>query len=141
MKQASIETEKITVNGIKCRRIMGFQNVLDLDALPEMYIKSGLSFYLESSQGGIQNESNFDGQKYDSRGIEKGTPLLVTDLPTGVLLPGLEDTVDPMIYVGDILREDTFQSLLVWLKRAGSRLAKIRKKEQESWSGKEVVTI
>lgn len=140
MKQASVETEKITVNGTKCRRILGFQDVLGLDALPEEY-RRGLSFYLESSRGGIQNESNFDGQKYDSRGIEEGTPLLVTDLPEGVFLPGLEDTVDPMIYVGDVLREDTFQALLVWLKRAGSRLAKIRKKEQEAWAGKEVVTI
>ena len=45
------------------------------------------------------------------------------------------------IQPGEVLKEQTFQEVLVWLKRAGSRLAKIRKKEQESWGGKEVVTI
>jgi hypothetical protein len=139
MKQAAIETEKIMVGETPCRKILAFQNILAEEELPGTYIR-GVSFYRvsEGSKGG-QNGNMWNGEEHVSRDVLKGTPLVITDLPEKHGIPAMG--TDPYLYIDDVLREDTFQAILVWLKRCGSRLAKIRKKEHESWSGMEVVTI
>lgn len=143
MRPAKIETEKILVGDTPCRRILGFEGVLNEEALPDTYMNKSPSFALMTggSKGGDQGHVWLEG-KYNTWHVTKGAPLIITNLPEKHGIPGLEDDeFDPYIYIGDVLREDTFLGILIWLKRAGSRLGKIRKNEKAGWSGKEMVTI
>jgi hypothetical protein len=143
MKPAKIETEKILVGETPCRRIIGFQDICDDNTLPDGYINKAPSFTFMSggSLGGDQAHI-WNGTEYKTWMVPRGTPLIITNLPEKHGIPGLDDKeFDPYIYIGDVLREDTFQAILVWLKRAGARLGKIRKNEKAGWAGNEMVTI
>jgi hypothetical protein len=145
MKPARIETEKILVGETPCRRILGFQGVLNDEGLPDSYMSKAPSFALMtggSKDGDHGHVWSWNGRGYDARDVSKGTPVIILNFPEKHEIPGLHETeVCICIYARDILREDTFQAILVWLKRAGGRLGKIRKNEKAGWSGKETVTI
>lgn len=116
MKQASIETEKIVVRGEKFRRILGFSGILTKAELPRDYLeKPGPRFH--------RNDLAFDCAGTGNRDIDSRWY-------------GPKNTVE--------ISEAEYQELLLWMRRAGSRLAKINvrlAKENADWSGKEVVTI
>jgi hypothetical protein len=135
---ARILTEKVTIDGVPCRRIMGFEGVLDKSELPGRYIRDAPSFYLESCR--LTGAHVFKGKVMEWDHPSGSNVGLDIKLPHGV-------DIDVGTYaftgmnVGDIWPEKTFQELLTWLTRAGSRLAKIRKQEKAAWSGKETVEI
>jgi len=137
---ARILTEKVTIEGMPCRKILGFEGILSQEELPEKY-NNGLPEFSFDKDERSAHRFVFDGN--DLR-------LHHSELSRGVLHFHVPDA-DPKIKacgfcltymnIGDILPEKTFQQILVWLKRAGSRLAKIRKQEKAAWSGKETVEI
>jgi hypothetical protein len=129
---ARILFEKILVNGVKCRRITGFEGILGGGDLPDAYISGAPAFWLHDP--GLRGAHVFDGAKMDwqhSDGSEHGISL---ELPPGTKI-GVGGWYFAGMHVGDVWPESTYQELLVWLKRAGSRLAKIRQQEREAWSG------
>ena len=115
--QAKIVTEKIVVRGEKMRKIMRFEGVLGRDALPVAYLNT------------------------------RDVPLFYSNEPSN--MPGIYhapaiDKACCWIYEGDIIQEAAFQELLVWMRRAGARLAKINArlaKENTDWHGEEEVEI
>ena len=129
---ARILFEKILVNGVKCRRITGFEGILGGGDLPDAYISGVPSFWLRDP--GLRGAHVFDGAKMDWQypdGSEHGISL---ELPPRTKI-SVGGWYFAGMHVGDIWPESTYQELLTWLKRAGSRLAKIRRQEREAWSG------
>jgi hypothetical protein len=114
MALAKIVTEKIVVDGVKCRRIIGFENILGPEALPDRYMHGVPRFSL--SDGYLSASYPHNGDHQYAVGLPIGAPLF----------------------------EAEFQEILVWLRRAGSRLTKINArlaKENADWHGEETVEI
>ena len=136
---ACILTEKITVGGVPCRKILGFEGILSYDELPEKYLEGVPSFDLYKSSA---SHYEFDGSEMLWKAVDGIISAVSYNIPRGsdpiVRLGPLPVHV---LTVGDIYPEATFQAIVVWLKRAGSRLAKIRKQEKDAWSGKETIEI
>ncbi len=140
---ARILTEKVMVGDVPCRRILGFEGIRKREELPEAYIDGELAF----RYGGIephQGHFNFDGREFSYCCNSADRRTVYMRVPQG----------DPKIEMGgyglilhedDIWPESSFQAIVTWMKRAGARLAKIRKEEREAkkaaWSGKEEVEI
>jgi len=129
---ARILFEKILVNGTKCRKIMGFEGILGRDALPEKYLDGTPAFWFDSDCGGrhVFRDRRFC---WENSGDWRGNGIRM------YLLPGVDVDVGHFgfagIQEGSVWPETTYQELLTWCKRAGSRLAKIRQQEREAWSG------
>lgn len=130
---ARILTEKIMVNGVKCRKITGFEGILRHDELPDTYVKGVPSFDLYRSNA---SHYEFNGSEMSWKPVD-GTSIAVSyNVPRD---PDPTIALGPLpvhvLTIGDIYPEATYQAILTWLKRAGSRLAKIRQQEREAWSG------
>ena len=130
---ARILTEKIMVNGVKCRKITGFEGILRHDELPDTYVKGVPSFDLYRSSA---SHYEFNGSEMSWKPVD-GTSIAVSyNVPRD---PDPTIALGPLpvhvLTIGDIYPEATYQAILTWLKRAGSRLAKIRREEREAWSG------
>ena len=129
---ARILTEKILVNGVKCRRITGFDGILMKDELPKKYTDGSPAFWQYST--GIRGAHVFDGERMGWTYPDGSNCRLCLELPDGVKI-NVGGWEFAGMSVGDVWPESTYQELLTWLKRAGSRLAKIRQQEREAWSG------
>jgi hypothetical protein len=136
---ACILTEKVTVGGVPCRKILGFEGILSYDELPGKYMDGEPSFDLYKSSA---SHYEFDGYGMQWKSVDGTTCAVSYNIPRDSD-PIIELGPLPVhvLTVGDIYPEVTFQAIVVWLKRAGSRLAKIRKQEKDAWSGKETVEI
>lgn len=110
-KSARILTEKILIDGTPCRKILGFWGILGRDALPKKYLSKPPYFCMDDRYLNAYYPKNGD------------------------------NTYAIGFCIGSDFAETDFQELLVWLKRAGSRLAKIRQQERDAWSGKETIEI
>jgi len=139
-KVARILTEKIMVDGHKCRKILGFEGILGSGELPAAYLGGMPRFY---RVGGNRLHGHFE--------VVKGTPTWICpDRIRAQIYVDIPSKGEPKIDIGgydllltegDIWLESTFQDILIWMKRAGARLAKIRKAERLAWPGKEDVEI
>jgi hypothetical protein len=136
---ACILTEKVTVGGVPCRRILGFEGILSYDELPEKYLEGVPSFDLYKSSA---SHYEFDGYGMQWKSVDGTTRAVSYNIPRDSD-PIIELGPLPVhvLTVGDIYPEATFQAIVVWLKRAGARLAKIRKPEKDAWSCKETIEI
>lgn len=129
---ARILFEKILVNGTKCREITGFEGILRKDELPKKYVDGCPAIWYDDLKS--SGTHVFDGSHMTWLYPRGYASLIVMELPTSAKID-----VGPYMFigmsVGDIWPDATYQKLLTWCKRAGSRLAKIRKEEREAWSG------
>jgi hypothetical protein len=137
-KAAQILTEKVIICNVPCRKILGFEGILRRDELPEKYTNGRPSFWFVARRA--SGAHVFDGHEMSWEGPSGSNYGLVMNLPIGTRI-GVGDYCFTGMNVGDVWPETTFQELLTWLKRAGSRLAKIRTQEKAAWSGKETVEI
>ena len=128
---ARILFEKILVNGIKCRKITGFEGIARKDELPKTYAEGRPAFWY--GDAGPRGAHVFDGTEMRWRYPSGSNCRLFLELPGAKIDVG--EWLFAGMQVGDIWPEATYQELLTWLKRAGSRLAKIRQQEREAWSG------
>ena len=129
---AKILFEKILVNGIKCRKITGFEGILQHAELPKKYIEGCPAFWYEGEAP--LGAHVFNGVCMDWQLPDDSCETVRVYLPPGAKIDVGQYGFCGM-NVGDIWPESTYQELLTWLKRAGSRLAKIRREEREAWSG------
>ena len=137
--EAKILTEKVTVNGIKCRRICGFEGIARKEDLPSQYVASAPSFWMYSSAPTCHFQFDDDGIRWVGGASERDRVDL--RVPPGAV-PEID--VGPYILVlsvNDVWPETTFQNILIWLKRSGTRLAKIRARERDVWHGNETISI
>lgn len=134
---ARIRTDKIIVDGIKCRKVISFEGILGHNELPKEYLKGYPAFWIEEMwhpyghvfQNGEMRWANV-GTKHD---VFFSLPPW-TKIDVGKFnFAGIQE--------GSIWPEATWQELVKWMKRAGARLAAIRKREKDSWKGEEVVEI
>lgn len=140
--EAKISTERVMVDGLKCRKITGWSGILMEKDLPRAYCRQSPYFYLRAT-GPVGRHAIIDGRPDWVR------PHIENCGPT-VIICGFPDDGSPKVDVGPwhicltpggILTEDAFQALIVWMKRSGSRLAKIRRAEANAWHETEVVVI
>jgi len=138
-KSARILTEKVLINDIPCRKILGFEGILGRDELPGKYLEGKPEFHLVPKGEACWNIRHFDGSHLALGGAASEVDCIGFGYEGSprVDMYGLSDVLN----VGDIVPDTTFQNILIWLKRAGSRLAKIRAREKAAWSGKETVEI
>ncbi len=128
--QAIIDTDKVIVKGKPMRKIIGFTDVLKEEALPEEYVKGALMFLLEGAST-----------------LHVHVPAEPDPIPSktsGTLGSGEERYREINVRIGDTWSDEDFQTLMVWLKRAGERLVKINKKIKElqkDWNGSESFPI
>jgi hypothetical protein len=138
---ACILTEKVTVSGVPCRKILGFEGVLPCDELPEKYMGGKPRFFLSEC---TDSKYMFDGEvhRWVVHGCKIGIECVKYEIPEQsnpeVIL---DDMPIHRLATDEVYSETTFQAIVVWLKRAGARLAKIRQQEKDAWSGKEMVEI
>jgi hypothetical protein len=137
-RPAQILTEKVLINDIPCRKILGFEGILGRGELPEKYLESSPMFCNDGVKRG-HGHFEFDGEKLRYFGSENVVNIDIK-VPRGKP-PEVDIGYFLMLNEGDVWPETTFQNILIWLKRAGSRLAKIRKQEKAAWSGKETIEI
>lgn len=135
---ACILTEKVTINGVPCRKILGFEGILSRDELPKKYLEGSPMFCNEGVKRG-HGHFEFDGEKLRYFGSDEITNIDIK-VPRGKP-PEIDIGYFLMLDEGDVWPETTFQNIMTWLRRAGSRLAKICKQEKVAWSGKEIVEI
>lgn len=137
-----ISTEKVVVDGIKCRKILGFSGILMEKDLPGAYCCQSPYFYMRVV-GPVGRHAIIDSRPVWVR------PRIENCGPTAIICE-FPDDGSPKVDVGPwnicltpggILTEDAFQALIVWMKRSGSRLAKIRRAEADAWQGTEEVVI
>lgn len=138
-RAACILTEKVMVGGVKCRKITGFEGIQEAKDLPEKYLTGFPRFHSEGIMR-HHGHTEFDGRELHYLGDD-------TVQKINIKLP---ENADPkvdsggfilLLATGDIWPETTFQNILIWLKRAGSRLAKIKRQEHDAWTGREEVSI
>ena len=129
---ARILFEKVVVNGTKCRKITGFEGISRKDELPKKYVDGCPAFWYDDANS--SGAHVFDGGRMKWLYPRGSVSRIFMELPNSA-----EIDVGSYMFVGmsvgDIWPESTYQELLTWLKRAGSRLAKIRQQERDAWSG------
>lgn len=109
-----IYTEKCVIRGEKCRKILGFEGVLEDIKLPKEYVLSYPRVVLET----------FCGEEYLAIVDEKGRRTVM--------------------YSDRHYKEDEFQEMITAIEKAGERLHEIRKKVkelEEVWKGEETFII
>lgn len=127
VKPARIHIEHTTAKGVPCVRILGFEGIKKKEELPAQYVQGKPSFFLRDAYWNIRI---FDGEKTRLGEDASGFGVDI-GLPGGI--DGVFAPYSSVLSVGDVIEEKAFQEILVWLKRAGSRLAKIRRMENEEW--------
>lgn len=139
--KAKISTERVMVDGLKCRKITGWSGILTEKDLPGAYLKHLPNFYL-CEYGPIGCHVVRHGEPtWINCNIEDHGPYAIScSFPIGSPKVDIGDW-NLWLTVGGILTEDAFQALIVWMKRSGSRLAKIRRAEADAWHGTEEVVI
>lgn len=135
---ACILTEKVTVGDVPCRKILGFEGILRKEDLPAGYVNGKPAFYIDDSWA--QNVRIFEGHGYEI-GDYMGDPVCWLYVPNECEHEVRFEGYNPALSAGCVLKESDFQAWIKWMRRAGSRLAKIRKQEKDAWSGKETVEI
>lgn len=129
VKPARIQIEHLAIRGVPCVRILGFGGIKAMNDLPRSYVNGRPSFYLRDAYWNIR--------KFDGGSIVLGDPAsgsgVEISLPRDINMLRMFGTYSSVLSVGDVIEEKAFQEILVWLKRAGSRLAKIRRMENEEW--------
>jgi len=137
-KCACILTEKVLVGNTPCRKIVGFEGILGREELPRKYLGGSPSFYQDKTAA---SHYEFDGRVrwIPADGETIGVSYRIPSHPDPEIV--LDTFPMHMLTIGDIYSEAAFQNILVWLKRAGARLAKIRTHEKAAWSGKEAIEI
>jgi hypothetical protein len=139
-KAACILTEKVMVGDVKCRKITGLEGILTEQELPDKYTNGEPAFWFKPQHGGAHIFRNGKMTWGNSFAPEYASnPGISCSFPSNDIDVG--EFIFHGLHVGDIWPETTFQNILIWLKRAGSRLAKIRKQEHDAWSGCEEVSI
>ena len=137
MAIATIKTEKVVVRGEKCRKIVGWGDVLTEEQLPKEYTqdrvvggwpKGNAPFFAV-----YRSQLSFYGPKDALKGhsVSRNT---CEEL----------DCCTFTIWKDSILPEATYQELMLWLRRAGARLGKINRRfaeENKDWHGEEVFEI
>ncbi|MCK9570224.1 hypothetical protein M0R72_14865 [Candidatus Pacearchaeota archaeon] len=136
---ACILTERVMVNGVKCRKIIGFEGIWGREELPGRYTRGKPAFWqYEGSDGHFVVEDEmaewicstpFGKAQNLALEFPDSEPRIKIDVPCLVMA------------VGSVWTESDFQNILIWLKRAGSRLAKIKRQEHDAWTGQEEVSI
>ena len=121
---ARILVGHITVRGVPCVKVLGFEGIENRENLPGSYVGGRPSFFLRPAYWNIRK---FDGTQIVLGDTASGFGVDI-NLPDGVDV-SLFGEYSAVLSVGDVIEEKAFREILVWLKRAGSRLAKIRRKE------------
>ena len=134
-KSARILTEKVLINAIPCRKILGFEGILVRGELPKKYLEGTPRFAFCTNT--INHTQIWDGARFVGGATMAEPGHVDLDVPGDKWIKGTCN----IMFRGDVWPETHFQEYLAWLKRAGSRLAKIRKQEKAAWSGKETVEI
>ena len=137
-RAACILTEKVTVSGVPCRKILGFEGIMRKEDLPASYVNGKPAFYIDDSYA--QNVRIFDGHEYKI-GDYMEDPVCWLRVPNECEHEVSFEGYNPALSAGCVLKESDFQAWIKWMRRAGSRLAKIRKQEKDAWSGKETIEI
>lgn len=140
---ARICTEKVVVDGIKCRKIIGFEGIeLEKDLPRECFSDKHLWFYLSDIDDECGCFRIRDGeQTWFKRADINCSKMTRADMYfpnhglelNGYSFSGLTNC--------DIWTEENFRKILEGMKIAGNRLAAIRRKEKENWKGEETFTI
>jgi len=139
-KVACILTEKVLVGDVPCRKILGFEGILGREDLPKKYIEGQPAFWLVPAKEAFLNQRIFDGtevilgETVKTDGIDFRLPENADPRPD---MGGFSDVLS----IGDVVKDSAFQNIIMWLKRAGSRLVKIRQQERDAWRGKETIEI
>ena len=129
IKPARIHIKHLTVKGTPCVKILGFEGIKGSDDLPASYVDGTPSFYLRNAYWNIRI---FDGESINLGGGASGSGVNIR-LPDGVDTYRMFGPYSTMLSVGDVIEEKAFQEICIWLKRAGSRLAKIRAEKKCEW--------
>jgi hypothetical protein len=149
---ATIDTKKIVVGGVQCRKILGFNNILSREDLPEEYLSKAPCFTTRTEYQ--LNHRRFDGNKMRlCEYVKKSTDGIMWQFERNENITGYSDD----LFVSDIIPEENFRVLVAGLKLAGERFIRIKKeiaeqkkKEEEEtkkrddeakWSGIEEVEI
>lgn len=135
---ACILTEKVTVGGVPCRKILGFEGIKSKCDLPDDYVNGKPAFYIDDSWA--QNVRIFEGHGYEI-GDYMEDPVCWLYVPNECEHEVRFEGYNPALSAGCVLKESDFQAWIKWMRRAGSRLAKIRKQKKNAWSGKETIEI
>ena len=139
--EAKISTERVMVDGLKCRKILGWSGILDEKDLPDAYLEHPPMFYMKQADE-VGRHVIINGRPDWSLAREGncGPYYIACTFPVGLPKVGV-GPFNICLTPGGILTEDAFQALIVWMKRSGSRLAKIRRAEADAWHGTEEVVI
>jgi len=135
---ARILTEKVTIEGMPCRKILGFEGILRKEDLPARYVNGKPAFYIDDSY--TQNVRIFEGHGYEI-GDYMEDPVCWLYVPNECEHEVRFEGYNPALSAVCVLKESDFQAWIKWMRRAGSRLAKIRQQEKDAWSGKETIEI
>ena len=135
---ACILTEKVTVGGVPCRKILGFEGIMRKEDLPADYVNGKPAFYIDDSCA--QNVRIFEGHGYEI-GDYMEDPVCWLYVPNECEHEVRFEGYNPALSAGCVLKESDFRAWIKWMRRAGSRLAKIRRQEKAAWSGKETIEI
>lgn len=137
MPIARIKTDRVIRRGEKYRKITGFEGVLGEKDLPREY-------FAKIGPAEIRGGMTFQYAKRLFFALD-GLDTIYFD--PGVELPLCNSGCNCRSYrlrIGDEIREEVFQEIIVWFRRAGARLGKINMrlaKENAGWCGEEVVEI
>lgn len=135
--QMEIMTEKIVIDGVKCRKVISFFGFPNEQELPSEYRYRRPSVCIRNLGIGYHI---FKNGKMDYEWDDNKCDHLIINVSDGVV-------VDVGIFaftgirVGSIWPENTFQVLMGEIKKAKKRLDDIREKERLAWSGIEIVEI
>lgn len=140
-KSAHILTEKVMVGDTPCRKIVGFEGILGHDELPDKYLEGTPRFVFNPECNGSRFIFNGEKIEYVPCAGKPNCGVVNPSAPCGLDAFSAWRPYECLVKPGDVLPEPAFQELLTWLKRAGSRLAKIRKQEKVAWAGEETVEI
>ena len=130
MPLAKILTEKVVVRGEKCRRILGFDGILEKEMLPKRYIVP-----FQDDQGFYRPTKDIPPYFY-----------LDPEMDYRVFLHAPVDGPFFSFWIAtdQVIFEELFQEIILWMKRAGARLSKINKRiaeEGKEWKGEETIVI
>jgi hypothetical protein len=117
---------------------LGFEGILRKEDLPASYVNGKPAFYIDDSWA--QNVRIFEGHGYEI-GDYMEDPVCWLYVPMECEHEVRFEGYNPALSAGCVMKETDFQAWVKWMRRAGSRLAKIRKQEKDAWSGKETIEI
>lgn len=128
---ASFTTEKVMINGTKCRKIIKINNCKIQAELPEEYLNERPYFYFMKNRSMSRHDVDSCGKAVWTSETEEHDGL-VTRFTQRVPLNGW----NLILTESSVFTEEAFQDILKNLKECGERLARIA-----AWSGSEEVVI